>query len=162
MCIIATLDRLEDFLHYKFENADFPATPARVLEWFRFDFPLAQKGDATTYRHVFRRMMAGPRNRRLPLVRTRADCPRRHPRINCTPCWWDVRAGQGWDRCLSLDQLFRFKHFLFLWKRWHSEIIFLTIESYELVNLAQTFSLISSSQFFFFRVNKASIPVFPI
>ena len=86
MCIIATLDRLEDFLHYKFENADFPATPARVLEWFRFDFPLAQKGDATTYRHVFRRRMAGPRNRRLPLVRTRADCPRRHPRINCTPC----------------------------------------------------------------------------
>lgn len=33
--IIAMLDRLEDFLHYKFQK---PA-PARVLEWLRFNFP---------------------------------------------------------------------------------------------------------------------------
>lgn len=64
LCIIAMLDRLEDFLHYKFENAatqTFQSRETRALEWLRFNFPFApkQKGDATTYRHVFRRMMAG-------------------------------------------------------------------------------------------------------
>lgn len=85
LCIIAMLDRLEDFLHYKFENAatqTFQSRETRALEWLRFNFPFApkQKGDATTYRHVFRRMMAGPRNR------TRANCPRGHPRSDCTAC----------------------------------------------------------------------------